>query len=128
MMSAQMMSGAASGTGTIADLAPGAKDGMRMLEAKAAEMAGGLPPAVAMNKGNIMFVRGETQGQSQENQTRVVNPDKIDIDDEVDDEEDSNNEDDKGEDVPIMQKEIPSEVFGSLKQKNHDEKDDEDNQ
>lgn len=38
-MSAQMLSAASNISGTIADLAPGAKDGMRMLEAKAAEMA-----------------------------------------------------------------------------------------
>lgn len=39
MMSAQMLSAASNVSGTVADLAPGAKDGMRMLEAKAAEMA-----------------------------------------------------------------------------------------
>lgn len=40
MMSAQMLSAASNISGTVADLAPGAKDGMRMLEAKAAEMSG----------------------------------------------------------------------------------------
>lgn len=40
MMSAQMLNSAGTMAGTIADLAPGAKDDMRMLEAKAAEMAG----------------------------------------------------------------------------------------
>lgn len=40
MMSAQMLSAASNVSGTVADLAPGAKDGMRMLEAKAAEMTG----------------------------------------------------------------------------------------
>ena len=40
MMSAQMLSAASNISGTVADLAPGAKDGMRMLEAKAAEMTG----------------------------------------------------------------------------------------
>jgi len=39
MMSAQMLSAASNVSGTVADLAPGAKDGMRMLEAKAAQMA-----------------------------------------------------------------------------------------
>lgn len=39
MMSAQMLAAAASTSGTVADLAPGAKDGMRLLEAKAAEMS-----------------------------------------------------------------------------------------
>jgi hypothetical protein len=41
MMSAQMLSGGPSAGGTVADLAPGAKDGMRLLEAKAAEMSFG---------------------------------------------------------------------------------------
>lgn len=39
MMSAQMLAAASTGSGTVADLAPGAKDGMRLLEAKAAEMS-----------------------------------------------------------------------------------------
>lgn len=40
MMSAQMLSSANSIAGTVADLAPGVKDDMRMLEAKAVEMSG----------------------------------------------------------------------------------------
>ncbi|KAJ8956855.1 hypothetical protein NQ318_014270, partial [Aromia moschata] len=50
MMSAQMLSSAGSTAGTVADLAPGVKDGMRLLEAKAVEMAG------ASTSGNIMFI------------------------------------------------------------------------
>lgn len=61
MMSAQMLNSAGTMAGTIADLAPGAKDDMRMLEAKAVEMAG---TKAAPKGGNIMFVRGETQGMS----------------------------------------------------------------
>jgi len=38
-MSAQMLAQAASVSGTVSDLAPGASDGMRMLEARAAEAA-----------------------------------------------------------------------------------------
>lgn len=38
MMSAQMVNVSGS-AGTVADLAPGVKDGMRMLEAQAAEVA-----------------------------------------------------------------------------------------
>lgn len=49
MMSAQMLSSAASLTGTTADLAPGEKDGMRLLEAKAAEMAGKNQPYFVVN-------------------------------------------------------------------------------
>ncbi len=41
MMSAQMLAAGSTASGTVADLAPGAKDGMRMLEAKAAEMSAG---------------------------------------------------------------------------------------
>ncbi|XP_060517786.1 pre-mRNA-splicing factor syf1 homolog isoform X2 [Cylas formicarius] len=102
MMSAQMLSSAAATTGTTADLAPGEKDGMRLLEAKAAEMAGSA--GLVTRSGNIMFVRGETQGNKQD---KVVNPDEIDIDDEE--------EEIENEEVPIEKKNIPSEVFGSLK-------------
>jgi pre-mRNA-splicing factor SYF1 len=62
--------------------------------------------------GNIMFVRGETQG---DNKDKVVNPDEIDIDDD---------EEDEGEDVPVEKQSIPSEVFGGLK-KNDDSVEDE---
>lgn len=96
MMSAQMLSSNAM-AGTVADLAPGVKDGMRLLEAKAVEMAG--TTTTASGQGNIMFVRGETQGDGKD---KVVNPDEIDIDDE-------------DEDVPVEKQSIPSEVFGSLK-------------
>jgi pre-mRNA-splicing factor SYF1 len=109
MMSAQMLSSAGSIAGTVADLAPGVKDGMRLLEAKAAEMAG---TSTGTRPGNIMFVRGETQG---DNKDKVVNPDEIDIDDD---------EEDEGEDVPVEKQSIPSEVFGGLK-KNDDSVEDE---
>lgn len=82
MMSAQMLSSAAQAAGTISDLAPGMKDGMRMLEAKAAEMA-------VLSKGNILFVRGETQGQNKDKSasSKVINPEKIDIDSESSEDE-----------------------------------------
>lgn len=100
MMSAQMLSSAAQAAGTVSDLAPGMKDGMRMLEAKAAEMA-------VQNKGNIMFVRGETQGLK-DSSDKVVNPDEIDID------EESEPSDEDEEVAPVQKKEIPAAVFGSL--------------
>lgn len=109
MMSAQMLNSAGSMAGTVADLAPGVKDGMRLLEAKAAEMAG------ATKGGNIMFVRGETQGEKGKGD-KVANPDEIDIDDE------DEAEGDVGE-VPIVEKNVPEKVFGSLKRK-HDGDDD----
>ncbi|XP_026327401.1 pre-mRNA-splicing factor SYF1 [Hyposmocoma kahamanoa] len=101
MMSAQMLSSAAQAAGTVSDLAPGMKDGMRMLEAKAAEIA-------VQSKGNIMFVRGETQGLK-DSSDKVVNPDEIDID-----EESENSEDEEGEVAPVEKKEIPAAVFGGL--------------
>ncbi|KAF2879813.1 hypothetical protein ILUMI_26340 [Ignelater luminosus] len=113
MMSAQMLSSAGSMSGTVADLAPGAKDDMRMLEAKAAEMVG----TTASKGGNIMFVRGETQG-GKDNEDKVVNPDEINIDDEEEEEETDD------VDVPVEKQSIPSEVFGGLKKKNDDEEDD----
>lgn len=99
MMSAQMLSSAAQAAGTVSDLAPGMKDGMRMLEAKAAEIA-------VQSKGNIMFVRGETQGLK-DSSDKVVNPDEIDID-----EESENSEDEVV--APVEKKEIPAAVFGGL--------------
>lgn len=95
MMSAQMLSASGSLSGTIADLAPGAKDGMRLLEAKAAEMSGG---AVVPKGGSILFVRGETHVQTKSgiDTSKVINPEEIDIDDEYEDEEDGD-EDDKAD-------------------------------
>lgn len=48
--------------------------------------------------GNIMFVRGETQGQDRDgtDTTRVVNPEEIDIDDDDVSDQDSDNEDEDG--------------------------------
>ncbi|XP_018572055.1 pre-mRNA-splicing factor SYF1 [Anoplophora glabripennis] len=109
MMSAQMLSSASSIAGTVADLAPGVKDGMRLLEAKAVEMAG--TSATTAKPGNIMFVRGETQGNAKD---KVVNPDEIDIDEDDEDEE-------MEEDVPVEKQNIPSEVFGSLKKQDEDD-------
>ncbi|KAL3275770.1 hypothetical protein HHI36_020515 [Cryptolaemus montrouzieri] len=104
MMSAQMLTSAAAAAGTVADLAPGAKDGMRLLEAKAAEMAG--TSAATSRPGNIMFVRGETQGA---NQDKVVNPDEINLDETEDDSEE------EAEDIPVEKQDVPMQVFGSLK-------------
>lgn len=103
MMSAQMLSSAAQAAGTVSDLAPGMKDGMRMLEAKAAEMA-------VASKGNIMFVRGETQGLK-DSSDKVVNPDEIDIDEESEQSEDEDSS-------PVQKKEIPAAVFGGLVKEN----------
>lgn len=108
MMSAQMLNSASSVAGTVADLAPGVKDGMRLLEAKAVEMAGQM-----QKQSSIMFVRGETQGDKKNDGEKVVNPDEINIDDDDDDEEDPGNEEEV--DVPIEKQAIPSEIFGSLK-------------
>lgn len=47
--------------------------------------------------GNILFVRGETQGQERDgtDTTRVINPDEINIDE---DDEDVNDSSEEGED------------------------------
>jgi pre-mRNA-splicing factor SYF1 len=95
MMSAQMLSAAGQVSGTVADLAPGAKDGMRMLEAKAAQMAGeplAQPAKKTTQQGSILFVRGETQSQDS---TKVVNPDEIDIDEDDEEDEDDDQEDEE---------------------------------
>lgn len=113
MMSAQMLNSAGSVAGTVADLAPGVKDGMRMLEAKAVEMAG----TSTAKSGNIMFVRGETQGDKSSGD-KVLNPDEIDIDDDEDEGGDEEIE------VPLEQQSVPAKVFGGLKKVDADEEDD----
>lgn len=58
MMSAQMLASAGSVAGTVSDLAPGAKDGMRMLEARAVamnkeeQMSTSVAPSAAGNERN----------------------------------------------------------------------------
>uniref|UniRef100_A0A8D9DPY9 Pre-mRNA-splicing factor SYF1 n=3 Tax=Cacopsylla melanoneura TaxID=428564 RepID=A0A8D9DPY9_9HEMI len=121
MMSAQMLSG---GSTTAAETtAPAAaQDGMRLLEAKAAEMSF----APAPKGGNILFVKGEVQGGDRESAplpSHEVNPDEIDIDDsgsesesgsEAEEEDKSEGDGDNDEEMPIEKKNIPAEVFGSL--------------
>ncbi|KAL1124380.1 hypothetical protein AAG570_001009, partial [Ranatra chinensis] len=116
MMSAQMLSAASNVSGTVADLAPGAKDGMRMLEAKAAGMSGA---AKASGMGsNIMFVRGETQGGTSNEEAKTNNPEEIDVNidsDSSQEEEDGNNIYNRLEEMPVEKQIIPDEVFGGLK-------------
>lgn len=128
MMAAQMMGGSA--MGTVADLAPGVKDGMRLLEAKAAEMAkpanGTMPPPPAAKPAsNIMFVRGETHGVG--DGTKVLNPDEIDIDEESeeDEEEDGDGDEEKEPNIRIEKQQIPDKVFGGLKKKDEEGEEDE---
>ena len=97
------------------------KDAMRALEVKAAETTARAIAAVGATGGNIMFVRGETQGGAAK-EDRVVNPDEIDIDDEEEEEDDDDDEaagDENGEDIakkiPIERQSIPAKVFGSLR-------------
>lgn len=136
MMSAQMVNVSGS-AGTVADLAPGVKDGMRMLEAQAAEVAQMesrlgqyylcfvqilhsvcvivrfiqfpfFTFTVMPKGGNILFVRGETQGGDRE-AARVVNPDEIDIDDDEEEEEDGSGSEDGKEEEGMK-----TEIFISL--------------
>lgn len=123
MMAAQMMS--TSSSGTIVNLVPGAKDGMRLLEAKAVEISKTVPKPTNSAVSNIMFVRGETQGIGEKD--KVVNPDEIDINEESDEEEDEDmgdipiEDDDIMKKIRIEKKMIPSKVFGGLKKNVEDE-------
>lgn len=124
MMAAQMINSAVAGT--VADLTPGVKDSMRLLEAKAASMANNANNAPAKGGSNIMFVRGETQGLP--DKAKVSNPDEIDIDDESDaddDEEMEGEEEDVMKKIQIETKMVPSKVFGGLKKKDDVEEDEE---
>ncbi|XKL68142.1 hypothetical protein PGB90_003633 [Kerria lacca] len=106
MMSAQMLAAASNASGTVSDLAPGAKDGMRMLEAKATEVSANSGKIEKKKSSGIDFVRGET-----------INPDEINIDESSDDDDDKNNEENEyniENEIAIEKKEVPLEVFGNM--------------
>lgn len=125
MMSAQMLASAGTVAGTVSDLAPGAKDGMRMLEARAFAMnkldeqnppTSTAPSTAGGSK--IMFVRGTTTKRDEEvaDTARAANPDEIDLDeDDDDDDEDNDEEEEEDNDLP-QQRDVPAAVFGQLKQ------------
>lgn len=96
---------------------------MRLLEAKAAEMAQkSQPVAPASGAGsNIMFVRGETTGTGTQ-KNKVVNPDEIDIGD-----SDEEEEEDEAEEVeiPVQKQAVPAKVFGGLKKADDEDEEDE---
>jgi len=119
MMASAMMS-SSSGTGTVADLAPGLsmglKDDMWRLEAKGMESDVKNP-----EKENIMFVRGEQQSAAVTNTVAAANPDEIDIDDDDEEEDD----DEGGEVVPkkagdVEEMDVPDRVFGDLIRSQHE--------
>ncbi|CAG0878572.1 unnamed protein product [Darwinula stevensoni] len=122
MMSAQMLTAASAVQGTVSDLAPGSKDGMRLLEAKAAEQAREITIQQEMplpkKGGNILFVRGDTDARDDEvaEAARVKNPDEIAIDDEESDEDEI-----EKEDVHLEKKIVPAEVFGGLAKDDDDD-------
>merc|ERR1711874_694538 len=122
MMASAMMS-SSSGTGTVADLAPGLsmglKDDMWRLEAKGMESDVKNPEKPTEKGGNILFVRGEQQSQAVQESVTATNPDEIDIDDDDDDEDDNEQEESDtttrkaaGE---VEEMDVPDKVFGGLK-------------
>jgi pre-mRNA-splicing factor SYF1 len=107
MMSAQMLSSSVPATsGTVADLAPGDKDDMRLLEAKVAEMQD-------KKSSSVSFVRGETQSKAVEEAAKeaTTNPDEIDLDDGSSDDDENSN----ARGGAVEEQAIPSQVFGGLK-------------
>ena len=110
MMSAQMLQSASATSGTVADLAPGVEDGMRMLEAAQAAAVNSTnkntAPAATVGTG-ISFVRGEASTREREvaEAARTANPEEINIDDDEEEEID---------DLPEP-KEVPEAVFGGMK-------------
>lgn len=57
-----------------------------------------------MKGGNILFVRGETQGQERDgtDTTRVINPDEINIDEDDDDVNESSEDEEDGNTLLIL--------------------------
>lgn len=119
-------------------------DAMRLLEAKAAaeQQARQQQTLKPQTGGNIMFVRGETQGGNAKD--KVVNPDEIDIGDSDEDEDDDDDEEADGgangtqkrganeenvilaKRLRIEQQAIPAKVFGSLKKPTDDDDNEQD--
>lgn len=120
-------------------------DAMRLLEAKVAaeQQARQQQTLKPQTGGNIMFVRGETQGGNAKD--KVVNPDEIDIGD-SDEDEDDDDDDEEAEGgangtqkrganeenvilakrLRIEQQAIPAKVFGSLKKPTDDDDNEQD--
>ncbi|GAB6022007.1 Pre-mRNA-splicing factor SYF1 [Chamberlinius hualienensis] len=108
-MSAQMMA-VSSGSSTVADLAPGGNDDMRMLEVTAAQMA----KEASLDKpraSQVAFVRGgiETSEQNMVEMVKTTNPDEIKIDDDF-----ASDEEAEIEEVNIEKQPVPGAVFGKL--------------
>merc|ERR1719187_82978 len=123
MMASAMMS-SSSGTGTVADLAPGLsmglKDDMWRLEAKGMESDVKNAEKPTEKGSNIMFVRGETQSQAVQESVTAANPDEIDIDDDDDDDDDEDDNEEESSNTrkaagEVEEMDVPDKVFGSLK-------------
>ncbi|KAF0291296.1 Pre-mRNA-splicing factor SYF1 [Amphibalanus amphitrite] len=109
MMSAAMLASASSMSGTISDLAPGLNDGMRMLEARAAQKTADRPAAAAAAAAGAAVAEGG----------RVANPAEIQLDDDDDEEEGEGAE----EEEEVAQQAVPAQVFGSLARKQEEQED-----
>ncbi|KAF6214821.1 hypothetical protein GE061_009564, partial [Apolygus lucorum] len=126
MMSAQMLSAASSIAGTVSDLAPGAKDDMRMLEAKAVEMSTTRGQPSSLSSG-IMFVRGETQQVTKDGLVTTkdvpaaTNPHEVNLDDALASSDEEEDDAEPDEDMPVEKQIVPDEVFGSLRPKDPDD-------
>ncbi|KAG8178719.1 hypothetical protein JTE90_023265 [Oedothorax gibbosus] len=110
-MSAQMMSAAVAASGIAVPEAE--KDSMQNLEAQAKLMAQGEPKeATLINRGKVMFVKGETTAEEKTmiEMSKATNPDEIDLDGDFE-----SDEEEKVEEIQLEERQVPDEVFGGLK-------------
>lgn len=121
MMSAAMLASAGTAAGTVSDLAPGASDGMRVLEAHAAARASEtavIAGGDVARGGGIQFVRATVTEDETEKaeQHRQVNPAEIQLEEEEEDDDgdERQSEGEEEDEVEPVQKSVPSEVFGSM--------------
>uniref|UniRef100_A0A0A9YW84 Pre-mRNA-splicing factor SYF1 n=1 Tax=Lygus hesperus TaxID=30085 RepID=A0A0A9YW84_LYGHE len=127
MMSAQMLSAASSIAGTVSDLAPGAKDDMRMLEAKSVEMSTTTRGQPSSLSSGIMFVRGETQQVtkdgliSSKDVPAAADPNEVNLEDALASSDEEEDDEEPDEDMPVEKQIVPDEVFGSLRPKDPDD-------
>jgi len=119
-MSAQMLAASSQASGTVSDLAPGMKDDMRMLEAKAAHLAKEAAQDKPTHSKDILFVRGGMNPREQDmaEMVKATNPEEINIDEDFVSDEEA-----QVEEVDIEKQPVPGAVFGKLKKPDEEDED-----
>ncbi|KAI4466216.1 transposase protein [Holotrichia oblita] len=111
MMSAQMLNSAGSVAGTVADLAPSVKDGMKCLKRKLLKW-----PERPRQRRQILCLFAVKLKE-----IKVVGIKFLILTIDIDDDDEGGDEEIE---IPLEQQSVPAKVFGGLKKTNDDEEDD----